>query len=322
MRFVVLLTFCACGARTDLGGATDAASETSTSCHDEVIAADAKGAGWLVLDGDEVFWGTFDGLVRVHDATGNTTLATENEAITGLAVDAQYVYYAITGRIRRVPRHGGAASDVFTNAGLPSDIALVGGDVFWMDYGAGIAAGSVRRNGTPIVSMLDTPSGLAVDGNHVFVACALAIVNQEGVMGPLLRANLDGSELTTLVENLHESGPVKTFGGRVYYVEQVDSTSTLHGGVRSIDETGGAPKIEIATDDYLPADFTVDSGGVYVTASAQPTHSTLVRGTVQLAQDAGVFYEAVRTNATAVYWTIGWVDGAPFGGATVRKICK
>jgi hypothetical protein len=322
-----LIGLCACGARTELAGIVDAGAETSSGCHDEIISSDAKGAGWLALDGSDVFWGTSDGLVRVHDASGNKTLASEGDAITGLAVDSQYVYYAITGLIRRVARAGGPTEDVFTNAGIPSGIALVGSDVIWLDYGQGIAAGSVRKNGTPIVSMLDTPGGIAVDGAYVFVTTTLALIDQKGVPGPLLRANLDGSDLTVLVQGLHEPGGVKTFGGRVYYIEQVDATSTEHGGVRSIDENGGTPTIEVTTDNYLPIDFTVDSSGVYVTATGllpqQPQdQSTLFRGTTALAQDVGLFYQAVRTDDVAVYWTIGWVNTTPSGGATVRKICK
>jgi len=327
--FVLLLALCACGARTDLGGtkasSSDAgSSETSTGCHDEIIATDPNGAGPLVVDGDVVFWGTPLGVLQMHDASGNKTLASPGDAIASIAVDATYVYYATTGFIRRVPRAGGPSEDLFTKAGLPFDIVLVGADVFWLDYGQGIAAGSVRRNGTPILSMLDTPGGLAIDGGHVFVDCALALVNQQGVLGPLLRANLDGSDLQTLVTDLHQAGSVKAYGGRVYYIEQVDGTSTLHGGVRSIDENGGAPKIELTTDDWFPIDFAADSSGVYVTALTQPTTSELVRGSVQIAQTTGVVYEGVRTTADAVYWAIGWTSSSPppTDGASVRKICK
>ena len=117
---------------------------------------------------------------------------------------------------------------------------------------------------------------------------------------------------------------MKAVGGRVYYIEQVDATSTLHGGVRSIDENGGVPKIEVTTDGWLPVDLDVDSSDVYVTALSQPETGELVRGDAQIAQTAGAVYEAVRAPSDAVYWTIAWTSGSspPADGASVRKKCK
>jgi hypothetical protein len=326
----VLLGLCACGARTELAGtkiSSDAGAQNdapaNTACHDEIVATDAKGATVLALDGDAVFWGTQDGLVRARDGAGVVTFAKESDAISSIAVDAQYVYYALTGSIRRVPRGGGPVSQVISNAGQPFALTPRGADLYWVDYGSGIAAGSVHRNDAKIITELDTPSGLAVDGSRLFVACALALVNQQGIMGPLLAAGTDGSGLGSLLENLHEPGGLTTFGGRVYYIEQTDAQSTLHGGVRSVDENGGDPTIEITTDGYLPIDVAADASGIYVTALSQ-SESVLMRGATVLAKTTGVVYEAVRASPTAVYWTIAWTSASPPppDGATVRKICK
>jgi hypothetical protein len=281
------------------------------------------GAGALAVDGEAVFWGTIDGLVRKHDASGNTTLASESDAITSVAVDATHVYYAIIGRIRRVPRGGGVAEDVFTNAGIPSNITLVGADVFWLDYGQGIAAGSVRRNGTPILSQLDTPGGMAIDGAYVYVDCALAIVAQNGIMGPLIRTGLDGSQLEIFAKGLNQPGSVRTFGDRIYWIEAVDETSSLHGGVESIKKDGSSWQNEVTTDGLYPVDFTVDDSGIYVTTLSQ-VESALLRGQTSIAQTGGVVYEAVRASPSAVYWSIAWTSASPppADGATVRKICK
>ena len=312
---LLLVGLCACGARTELAGTkssppSDAGGvETSWSCYDEIIAKDPQGASALALDGDSIFWGTQDGRVRARDGAGVVTLATESDAISSVAVDGTYVYYALTGSIRRVPRAGGAPTDVISSAGQPFALTPRGADLFWIDYGAGIAAGSVHRNETKIITELDTPSGLAVDGSRVFVGCALALVNQQGIMGPLLSAGTDGSGLATLATDLHQPGGLTAFGGRIYYIEQADAQSELHGGVRSIDENGGAPKIEITTDGRLPIDLAVDDTGVYVTTLSQ-VESALVHGSTTVVATPGVVYEAVRTSTTAVYWTIAWTSAS------------
>lgn len=323
----LLVGLCACGARTELAGTAKISDagvvETASGCHDEIIAQDAKGATVLALDGDAVFWGTLDGLVRARDGAGVVTLATESDAISSIAADAQYVYYAMTGSIRRVARGGGPATQLISNAGQPFALTPRGADLFWVDYGDGIAAGSVHRNEAKIIEQLDTPTGLAVDGSRLFVACSLALVDQQGVMAPLLAANVDGSGLASLLQGLHQPGEVATFGGRVYWIEQTDAQSTLHGGVRSMDENGGVPKIEITLDGRLPVDLTADGDGAYVTALSQ-SEGALFHGSTVVAKTAGVVYESVRTSATAIYWTIAWTSTSPppSDGASVRKICK
>lgn len=323
MRFLFFVGLCACGARTELAGTTTSDAGTQSACQDEIVAQDPQGATALAVDGDDVFWGTTDGMVRARHAGVVTTLATASASIDSITFDSQYVYFTSIGAVARVPRAGGASSTVLANAGVPFALATSGADLFWVNYGAGIAAGSIVRNGAPILDMLDTPGGLAVTDSNVFTTCALALVNQQGVTAPLLRVSHDGTNVVTLLEGLHQPGGVAAFGGRVYYIEQSDAQSTLHGGVRSIDENGGTPKLEIATNGYLPIDLAVDASGVWATAFSQG-ESILLHGsmTVDSTQAPNVGYEAVRTSATAVYWVISYLGPKPLDGATVRKKCK
>jgi hypothetical protein len=80
--------------------------------------------------------------------------------------------------------------------------------------------------------------------------------------------------------------------------------------------------MEVQTDGELPVDFTVDDGGIYVTALSQ--QEGVLHHFGVMTKTAGAVYEAVRTSATAVYWTIGWTstNGPPADGASLRKICK
>jgi hypothetical protein len=309
------------------------AAADASACHDEVIASDPGGAGALAVDGDVVFWGTNDGLVRKREAGVTTTLAAEPAAISGIAVDATNVYYASIGAVRRVPRAGGAATDLVPNAGEPFAVATstepapFGASVYWVNYGSGILAGSAHSiapsgaGGVDLAVSLDTPGGLAVGGGHVYLTCALSTVNQEAVEGPLLRVDLDGANLEALTHDLHDPKGVTLFGGRVYFIEQTGAPSGLHGGVRSIDPNGGAPKIELATEGLLPIDLAVDESGVYATALSQPK-AVLLHDGAEIASTPSVVYESVRTSKTAVYWTIGFTSTPHADGASVRKLCK
>lgn len=335
----------ACGARTDLGGAHASASDASLddsgggACHDEVIASESMGASALSLDGDIAFWGTVDGFVRTRDVSGKTTtLANEGDAITSIAVDAISVYYTITGTIRRVSRAGGTPTDFATNVGLPFALtlatpppSLTSPTLYYVNYGDGIAAGSVNAvdgSGASIELManLDTPGGLALDDFNAYVGAALAVVNQQAVVGPLFRLNKAGGDFTLLETDVQSIASVVYFGARVFYLERTGVPSGLHGGIRSIATSGGAPQTELATEGVYPVDFTIDASGIYATTLTQEKSSLVRAGSdgnpIELTSTPNVVYGGVRTSATAIYWTIGWTQTAPPSGASVRKICK
>lgn len=341
--FVVVVA-CACGARTELAGTAGDAGGSDVSpgdggCVDEIVATDDQGATALALDGDIVFWGTPDGFVRTRDAEHHVqTLATEGGSIASIAVDANYVYYALTGAVRRVPRAGGAVTDVATGVGEPFALSISpspsgasGQAVYYVNYGAGILAGSAHAlplagGDVTLIEALDTPGGLGVDDNAVYVTASYAQENGLTYASPLFRVDKHALSFATLATSLHQPGSVTVFGGRVYFVEQVDDTSTLHGGVRSVGISGGPTKVEIQTDGYLPLDVAADASGVYATAYSQED-SVLDRGgaggaPVAIASTPGAFYGVVRTSATAIYWTIQWMGAPPANHASVRKVCK
>ncbi len=331
-RALALLLLAACGARTQLGVTHDA-GVIDGACHDEVIAEENKGAGGLVVDGDTVAWGTPDGFVRLRNAAGTTTtLVHEDDAIGSLEIDATSVYYAVTGAIRRVPRVGGAATTIASNVGSPVALVLRG-DLYFVDYGGGIAAGSVNRidnagNVTKLVVGIDTPSGFAVDDDNVYVAAELVLSNPSPIEAPLFSAPKNtGDPLTTLRQSLFQPAGLTLDESNVYFIEQVDSHYEEHGGVRAMAKTGGVIKNVVTTNGVLPWDVAVDAKDAYVTTTADPPRGALVRapldgsGGSEIASTDGVLYAAVRTNASAVFWTIGWVDTPP-DHASVRKKCK
>ncbi len=338
-----LALLAACGARTDLGGkhAVGAGADASAGdggCVSEIVATDAKGASALALDGDVVFWGTQDGLVRTRDLGGTTTtLADAGATVDSIAVDSQYVYYAITGAIRRVARTGGSPSDFVTSAGQPfalavsSNPSLGAGALYWLDYGDGIAAGSLHAKGqggaeTTLLAGLDTPSGLAVDDDYAYVPAAFADIDGLTYQGPLFHVDKVGGGHSTLASNLQEPSSVVVFDGDLYYVEQVGPNGLDGGGVRKIAVGGGVPTTVLHSGGGLLLDVAADASGVYATATNGGTGS-LVQASAgaaptELASTPNAGYGMVRTSATAIYWTVAWTGSPPADGASVRKLCK
>lgn len=313
------IALCACGARTELSGRTtvdasvDFAVESPSTCHDEAIATDARGATALALDGDVVFWATTDGLLRTRDASGTTTtLSTGNDA-RAIVVDAVNLYYLTTASLRSMPRVGGPSTQLAMNFG-PTPFALVRADrLFWVDDGGLITSiRSVNTDGTD-PTMLDVGNcrGLAVDPTYVYL---------DQYFPGLSRMQHDGSNRVVLAAPAgHDAQTTITlFGGRVYWIEHGAGVSS---SVRSIDVNGGTPTLEMQTDGYAYRELAVDESGVYVTALTQTGGALLHDGT-EIASTPNARYESVRTSATAIYWTIDWYEPAPSDGASVRKLCK
>jgi hypothetical protein len=328
----------ACGGRTELRGSLtapiDAAIEADADaappppCATEIVASDPHGATALALDGDVVFWGTEDGLVRTRDVYGTTTtLATEPNPIRAIAVDASNVYWTELGAVKRVARAGGTSKTLVPNAGDPFALVVTSDSLYWLDDGGG--AGSLHASvldgtSTANLGLVDAPGGLALDGTSLYyTASASAALPQTSE--PLVRYDTSSGVSTASASNLHDGGTVVAFGGRIYFLER--DMVAKHGGVRSVAPLGGLVATELHTDFVLPSDFAVDSSGVYATVLSQAT-SLLVRADdneepVELASTDGVTYTAVRTSTTAIYWTIAWTSSPPPpDGASVRKLCK
>ena len=339
---VLLLLVAACGGRTGLGtgggasadaGADGASSDASGGCQDEIVAYDTLGATALAVDGDTVFWGTLDGRVLRHDASGTLTLATETSTINAMSVDASRVYYGLVGFLRAVPRAGGAVTTIADKMGQPVALTVDQGTAFLLDRGAGITAGRALRveldgTVTPLLTGLDVPSGLAVDATNVYVACQLALVNATAIDGPLLSVAKTGGAPVVVTTGLKEPSSVAVDASRIYVVDQLDAQSTLHGGLRAIEKVGGAVSTIATTPDVLPLDVTVDSNGAYVTTYSNAAGGELVVAALDgstktsLAATPGVLYGFVRASPRAVYWTINWSGIRHEGAPSVRKHCK
>ncbi len=335
-----------CGGRTGLGTLIDDVSthdastdghdnaDGSQRCRDEVIATDANGATALAVDGDTVFWGTTDGSVQRHDSAGTSVLSTVKGPISSVAFDAANVYFTTLGILHRVPRAGGATVDVAINIGQVFALSVDSGTAFMIDYGSGTFDGRVLRidsDGvvTPLATGLDVPTGLAIDAQNVYAAAKGALLKQMFVPGPLLVIPRAGGDFALRLDQLHNPSSVSLNGNQIVYLEQNSANGSYPGFLRSVPKQPG-PVVTLATiNNELALDVTADGKSAYWTAFAT-THGSLnitpLDGSAskELAASSNKsLFGYVRSNATAIFWTINWQTGAPpADGASVRKLCK
>lgn len=343
----------ACGARTEIAGvissSTSDASTTTDSgaCHDEDIAHDVKGASVLAVDGDVVFWSSIDGVLQRHDASGNATLAATQQALSSIAFDAKNVYATTdNGTIISVPRAGGAVTTIATSLGQPFALTIRDDTFYYVNYGAGILAGSVvalgpveaPTNSMTIVDQIDTPGGLAVDATNVYVVAQEVVIDHVAVGASVVTAKRSLSstqQSPTKLASAQQTRGLAADATRVYFV---DEEFAPNGDLFTVATSGGSTS-SLAKIAGLPIDVFVDSSGAYVNAISADANGTTSSSLVRVALDGSgtITLDTVadneqivqaRTNATAIYYTIAWPSNLPpppnvTGSAvTVRKKCK
>lgn len=102
------------------------------------------------LDADSIYW-VHPENQSVHKAPkaggAATTLATEQENLSALVVDATHVYYACAEEIRRVPKEGGNVEVVASQLALPSGLGLDESFVYWYSPMSGKLAKAPKKKG-------------------------------------------------------------------------------------------------------------------------------------------------------------------------------
>lgn len=342
----VPLALAGCGARTALDttsgtggsgtGTTTSSTASGSACLPEVVAEDPGGAYSLALDGDTVVWGSFDGRVHRRLDVDTSILANAGSPVVALAVDDTRLWYADGPVVISIPKNGGQPNSSFLG-GTPIAIVPVSGSRFVLDYGEGIAAGRVFRLGDEskppdIITGLDAPTGIAVDGEYVYVTTGGYLSNGSLVSGALLRAPRAGGSVDVLAKDLHQPTGLVLDGDRAYFLERVDAEGALHGGVRFIPKSGGPVQSVASTDGVMPVDLAVDGQLAWITTlvtGAGTTHAELVKIALSdssrstVAATDGVVYGLVRLHPDYVYWTVAWdASKPPADPASVRRVCR
>jgi hypothetical protein len=180
----------------------------------------------------DIFYPSFsNGYVRKvgTDGAGLQTLVNVGGGLRGVAVDrfAGRIYWTdVDGDvIRRANLNGSGAVDLLT-AGLSFPMAieldLLNGKLYWGDQSLG-QIGSADLDGSNAAPLLSTnfASGLAVDVVNSKIYWSSASDLPPWNEGEIRRANLDGSEIETVVTGAGKPADIAldVTGGRVYWTD-------------------------------------------------------------------------------------------------------
>lgn len=228
----------------------------------------------VTVDGADVYWSATPGygggtISKVPLAGGVATILASVNQPYNIAADDTFIYWSEanggpdnTQGVRKVPKNGGAVTDV-NLSGYPYSMQLVGGNLYVnVDLGVGVLTGGrlVRMNKndgamTEIVGPYVNAPDLASDGTFLYWT--------ENITGSINRVPLIGGAVDTISSGRLQPFRLTVFNGFVYWTE-IGNDQLGAGSVQSVAVTGGQVT-EVAAGLNHPSDIFVDATGIYWT---------------------------------------------------------
>src|SRR5579884_1013885 len=149
-----------------------------------VLASCLDTPGSIVVDASNVYWASAGGLMRAPIAGGQPVTLAAGPTY-GVAVDAQNVYWTESttnvGVVVATPLAGGSALSLARNQDAPTDIVVLGSNVYWTNTaGNAVMVAPIAHDAPPRAlwsaadSTLPTtivgPHGICTDGANVYWA--------------------------------------------------------------------------------------------------------------------------------------------------------
>jgi sugar lactone lactonase YvrE len=217
------------------------------------------------VPGTGLFWADGShGIIRAAnpDGTGVYPVVSGDYGPFGVAVDATHLYWADTANdaVMRSDLDGANVMTLVSDAANshPYGVAVDATHVYWTDLQTQL----VKRadlDGSNVVTLVDgtgllQPAAIAVDGTYLYLGDVAG-------NGKIMRANLDGTGLETLVETPAYPFAVAVDSGHLYWAI-TGSNEGADGAIwrSALDGSGAAT---IATNQAHPAGIAVDSTHVY-----------------------------------------------------------
>jgi hypothetical protein len=239
------------------------------------IAGSGGAAGELGAAGDDGAAGAADDCGG-HGCPAPTIINTTNP--NGLALDGTYVYWTTvgpTGTVQRAPIAGGAAQPIATSEPDAFDLAVAGGDAFWLlndtNVGEVIEASVAGTNRLQLATGVATGfvpaiSSVSSDGASVyFVAnfndiAKIPIGVSTASPVPAISTGPNNSNIIDMV----------LFGGQLYYTNNgiFNSTYTAKlpntAAIRSVDPAAGNGSVTLVSQLNFPLfEIAVDSAHIF-----------------------------------------------------------
>ena len=203
-----------------------------------------------------------------------------------------------------------------------NDVAVGGGKVYWTEQTgeSGGTVNSANLDGTDVTelaSIFATPIGIAVDaaGSKLYWTNA---------SGRIQSANLDGSGIKNVMQNLSDPTDIVVSNGFIYWTEGGNS-------VRRVNISGQKIAIDVAVNLDSVGGLAVGGGKVYWTemtsASAGTVNGSNLNGTnfetlaTLLSAPMGI---SVDTAGSKLYWTNarGRVQSANLNGSMIKNVVE
>lgn len=174
-----------------------------------------------------------DGLLRRvnSDDTGLQTLANVGGGLRGVAVDAYAgkIYWTDVDNdvIRRANLNGSGAEDLVTSGlafPMSIDINVLEGKFYWTDQSLDqIWSANLDGSDAHAVTDVFAPTGIQVDAANGKLYWTEAVPNTYGKEGVIRRANLDGSDIETVVAGVDRPARIALdlAGGKIYWSDYV-----------------------------------------------------------------------------------------------------
>ena len=223
----------------------------------------AFGEGFV--PGSGLFWADGShGIIRAAntDGTGVYPVVSGDYGPFGVAVDATHLYWADTANdaVMRTDLDGSNLITLVADVpgSHPYGVAVDATHVYWTDLQTQLVKRADLDGSNPETIIDGTgqlqPAAIAVDGSHLYLGDVAG-------NGRIMKANLDGSEFTTLLDTTPYPFAIAVDGSHIYWA--ITGPNEGAGGAiwrSALDGTGAAT---IATGQAHPAGIAVDSNYVY-----------------------------------------------------------
>lgn len=222
-----------------------------------------------------------------------TVLASFSGVPEPIAVDDEYVYFAVDGftnRIHRVSKCGGATLLLADAGSDPAHMVLDEDSVYWTDYGVNGSVFKVPKTGgkrVPLAVGLSSPLSLRADGERVCwsspyvpeIRCALA--------------SGGGNDITVVETAPYAVLDFRSFGDCYYWTSHFKP-----GAVGRVEKTGGGLAVLLEVQD--PGFLMVDCEHIYFTRFGPLERMPLAGGPTEPFAES--VYQIAQDDET-VFWT-------------------
>ena len=216
---------------------------------------------------------------------------------------------------------GTEVQEFIPNLNNVMNLTIGGGKVYWTEK-TGASAGTINAASldgsgkTELTSIRAIPIGIAVDTPN----SKLYWTNSRG---RIQSANLDGSGIQNVMQNIRNPNDLALAGGNVYWTE------SNHGSVRFVNLKGQKQVRVISTGDDPAGSLAIAGGKVYWTEKVGESGGTINVANLNgsgakeivsiLATPVGI---AVDTARSKLYWTNsrGRIQAASLDGSSIRNV--